>query len=497
MGWAEDPRGKCIFWLNGMAGTGKSAISRTVAQSFADKGDLSASFFFKRGEPDRGNAALLFTTIAAQLVTKDPALAIYMRAAIDADPAIFGKALRDQFGKLILEPLESLRSGPDRKRIVLVVDALDECERDDDIRVIIHLLSQAETMSLVRVRAFVTSRPELPIRLGFNDIKGKYQDLVLHEIPKPTIEHDIAAYLEDELANIRDKYNNSVVKERQLAFDWPGQTTMRVLVDMAVPLFIFAATICRFIRDRRCGGPERQLAKILMYRIRSQQSKLDATYLPVLEQLLIGHTDSEKQDLVDDFRKVVGTIVLLAEPLSTSSLSRLIGVPRTVVDDKLDLLHSVLSVPDCAESPVRMFHLSFRDFLVDPDKCGANPFWVDERVTHERIATRCIDLLFRSGHLKKDICNLKNPGTARAEVKPAVIDRCLPTDVRYACLYWVYHVEQSDACITNRHQAYLFLKRHFLHWLEALSLLGKISESISMIRSLQTLISVGHTQANT
>jgi hypothetical protein len=54
--WAEDPKGKCIFWLCGMAGTGKSTISRTVAQSFHDKDQLGASFFFKRGEGDRGRA---------------------------------------------------------------------------------------------------------------------------------------------------------------------------------------------------------------------------------------------------------------------------------------------------------------------------------------------------------------------------------------------------------------------------------------------------------
>ena len=48
--WADDQQGHCIFWLNGMAGTGKSTISRTVAQSFADNGDLGVSFFIKRGE---------------------------------------------------------------------------------------------------------------------------------------------------------------------------------------------------------------------------------------------------------------------------------------------------------------------------------------------------------------------------------------------------------------------------------------------------------------
>ena len=66
--WAQDPQGKCIFWLNGMAGTGKSTISRTVAQSFAEDSQLGASFFFKRGEGERGNASRFFTTITLHLV---------------------------------------------------------------------------------------------------------------------------------------------------------------------------------------------------------------------------------------------------------------------------------------------------------------------------------------------------------------------------------------------------------------------------------------------
>lgn len=44
--WATSPQEKCIFWLNGMAGTGKSTISRTVAKSFSQTKSLGASFFF-------------------------------------------------------------------------------------------------------------------------------------------------------------------------------------------------------------------------------------------------------------------------------------------------------------------------------------------------------------------------------------------------------------------------------------------------------------------
>jgi len=91
-----------------MVGTGKSTISRTVAESFAENGLLGASFFFKRGEGDRGNAARVFPTIASQLVCKIPTLAPYVRNAIDADPAIPTKALADQFEELVHQPLSCI-----------------------------------------------------------------------------------------------------------------------------------------------------------------------------------------------------------------------------------------------------------------------------------------------------------------------------------------------------------------------------------------------------
>ena len=494
--WARNPKGKGIFWLNGMAGTGKSTISRTVAQSFANQGLLGASFFFKRGERDRSNAALLFTTIAAQLVLKEPGLTSHIRAAIEADPSVTRKALKEQFEKLILKPLENLRDRlDDTKTIVLVIDALDECERDNDIRVIVSLLSQAKSLSSIRLRAFLTSRPELPVRLGFNTIKGRYQDLVLHEIPNPIIEHDIAAYLHFELASIRNEHND-LFPNRRLPPDWPGSQTVRDLAKMAVPLFIFAATVCRFIRDPAWCDPGDRLAKVLEYQSGTQQSeidKLDATYLPVLDRLLVG-SEASKRSLLSEFRMVVGPIVLLAEPLPIRSLARLLGVEEKVIIRRLEPLHSVLSVPASPTSPVRMFHLSFHDFLVDHNKQGTNPFWIDRGATNDKIATRCLELL--SDHLKKDICDLRIPGTARADIESSVIDSHLPSYVRYACLYWVHHLQQSNTRIGDGHQVHTFFERHFLHWLEALSLLGKISDSVRMIKNLQGLVSVRRTRAD-
>ncbi|KAF3119539.1 hypothetical protein TWF703_003293 [Orbilia oligospora] len=106
--WAEDPKGECIFWLSGQAGTGKSTISRTVADIFNNCKRLGASFFFKGGENKRDNASLLFTTISVQLSRRLPGLAPYIKRAIQGDRDIIRKSFQKQFKYLVLQPLQEL-----------------------------------------------------------------------------------------------------------------------------------------------------------------------------------------------------------------------------------------------------------------------------------------------------------------------------------------------------------------------------------------------------
>ena len=128
-----------------MAGTGKSTISRTVAHKLDDKGLLGASFFFKRGEGDRSKAARLFTTIARQFVYKLPLVAQHILDAIKTNHAIAEKTMKEQFEKLIIQPLGKVGSDAQNPlRIVVVIDALDECDREEDIRALIGLLLQAK-----------------------------------------------------------------------------------------------------------------------------------------------------------------------------------------------------------------------------------------------------------------------------------------------------------------------------------------------------------------
>lgn len=200
-----------------------------------------------------------------------------------------------------------------------MIDALDECEREEDIQVILQLLPRVQESSSVCLRIFVTSRPELPIRLGFKQIANNHQDLILHEIPKPVIEHDISLFLKDRFARIK--------QERSLSPDWPGDDNIQALVTMAIPLFIFAATLCRFVGDMK-WNPEKRLAIILKDQAVSQASKMDRTYLPILNQLLTGQDENESEQLVQEFREIVGVIIILASSLSVVALAQLLDIPK-------------------------------------------------------------------------------------------------------------------------------------------------------------------------
>ncbi|KAJ5698402.1 hypothetical protein N7462_000407 [Penicillium macrosclerotiorum] len=465
--WATSPQGKCIFWLKGMAVTGKSTVSRTVAKLFKERGLLGASFFFKRAKENRGNASKFFSTIARQLAISIPEMIPALQKIVRDDTGITAKSITAQLDKLILQPIQSLvNSGRPIQTQVIVIDALDECEGDSEIRHILELLPQLQKLNTVRLRVFLASRPELSIRLGFSKIlNDNYQDLVLHDIPLPAIEHDISLFLHHRLSEIRT--------ERKLPIGWPGDINLQKLVALSVPYFIFASTICRLFEDPDCH-PDDSLAEILAYQY--ERSLFDRMYLPVLSRLL-KKDEKQKKELV----QVVGAILVLRSPLSVVSLSRLLNLPERLIVLRLNLLHSVLSVPNDINMPVQLFHQSFRDFLLDPDTRQKTPFWVDEKETNYSLTINC---LLICQELRKNSCVLPSYGTRRAEIDNLTIDNYFSSELKYASRYWAIHLMQCIDISDAMHKAFLFLKKHFLHWVEAMSILGLVSEVLVTLNLL-------------
>jgi hypothetical protein len=459
MDWAETSD-KCIFWLNGSAGTGKSTISRTVAELFKGKGQLGASFFFKRDEANRSNARRFISTITKQLMASNRQLAPGIAKAIQDDADLSTKALSQQFEKLLLQPLSE--GEQQETTSVIVIDALDEC-KEDDVEILLELLPRLQESKSVRLRIFLTSRPELAIRRGFQQNQD-YQGLVLQDAPG--VEDDIRIFFNHEFSQIK--------KRRKVPGDWPGDETVEKLVKMSVPLFIFAATVCRFVGEDY-EVPEDQLDMILQHPHWTSSSQMERIYRPILE-----HRLKNSPALKRDFHAIVGVTILLSDPLSVNGLSGLIGMQERTIAARLDAFHSVLSVPTDSCKPVRILHLSFQEFLVSTKE---EDFHLDEKVTHGVILSHCLRVM-RSG-LKHNVCALSSYAIRRQDIASQLIDQHIPQALQYSCRYWMNHLEQAGTQAWQK-GIFSFLKECFIHWLEAMSLMGLASETVGVISALKS-----------
>lgn len=452
-----------------------------MARRYFEQGRLGASFFFSRGGGDVSHAGKFVASIAVQFADNIPALYQHVYSAIAERSDIVSQSLRDQWHQLVLRPLSKQDGNGCQSSYILVVDALNECDDDNNIRIIIQLLAEARSLEMVRLRIFLTSRPEIPIRYGFCQIPdAEHQDFVLHNISPAIIDHDIHLFLE---------YNLRLIgQERCLDAGWPGKEIITRLVWNASGLFIWAATACRFIREGKRFAAKR-LDTIIhgsSNATTAPEKHLNEIYVTVLKHsIYTDYTDKERGDQYRTLRHTLGSVVVLFSPISAHSLSRLLHVAKEDVDQTLEDLHAILDIPADQNRPLRLHHPSFRDFLLDKDRCGDPNFWVDEKQAHRRLAESCIRLM--SASLKQDICGQNAPSVLVANVESTRVEQCLSPELQYACLYWIQHLQKSGAQLCDNDNIHQFLKVYLLHWLEALSWMRKVSEGIYAINSLESI----------
>ncbi|KAL4963600.1 uncharacterized protein BDV14DRAFT_201791 [Aspergillus stella-maris] len=388
--WVDDPVRPQLFWLNGMAGTGKSTISRTLARYFRDRGILGGDFFFKKGEDNRDSPKKLVPTLVDRLKDVFPVLRDDIQTVIEEHPMIFEDSLKSQFDLLFMRPLQKL---PARQRpsLVFILDAIDECRDSRDIEKLLGAISDIRAMEEWDLRFFITGRPEPAVREGFDELEvNQYQEVRLDQFEGT--ERDIAAFLGHALSKIRERERKK--RKPSIPDDWPGERIIRQLTKMADPLFIAASTICRFIGDR-AFSPVIQLDKIVKHR--DPYNTLANIYQTILDQMIFDKTAKDRAEILQDFQRIVGSIVLLYDPLSVTSLAMLLDVEEDLVDRRLELLRSVLAVPDEIDAPIRTLHLSFRDYLIDPKGSEESPFNINTVARNHDLVNQCIRIMSDNG----------------------------------------------------------------------------------------------------
>jgi hypothetical protein len=492
--WATEPDGPPLFWLKGSAGTGKSTIARTVSKFLHSQALLGASFFFSRdGGETLSRARLFFTTVANQLAQAGPAeLRRHIRKAAEDHKDVLEKGRVFQWTNLILNPLKLVKNGGRNITRVMVVDALDECEDENDVRALIPLLSRVIEAKNIHVRLLVVSRPDPPIRDGFATMD---QDLVrslsLDEQNPKTVDDDIRLYLVDRFQTIQ-------VRQGITQLIWPELRSVSRLVRLSAGLFIYAATACDFVQDDIDRNAQASLQWFLeeMERVErhpsvlledndestEHTSNLDRMYTRILQNALReGKDEKQKNRLAAYLRSLLGALVSLQEPLAAVPLERLREIKDEDVRWRLNRLHSVIWVPKNEESPLRLSHIAFRDFLLNPRRCVDNRFVVAPHLENGRLFENCLRVL--ETHLRQDLCDVKHPAASPGKLEALKLDEAFPKWLKYACKYWISHLILDDQSRMIG-QAHSFLQRHLLHWLEAMGWIGQTQSSAQRIATL-------------
>jgi hypothetical protein len=467
-----------VFWLAGLAGTGKSTIMKTLCQRI-DNDDrfLLASFFASRNSPERRDPYAILHTFAYELAITSELLCPHVLSSLRAPQDIMQERMREQVKQLLSEPI--IKAELHGRTIVLVIDALDECEKIEGVEGgrLIEFLAQA--LQHHPVKLLVASRQEHALEKMFRSLP--HISLHLNQVRSGAVQADVWRILNEGFANIRHKHTLALQADQ-----WPTLIQMDRLVDLTGEFFIYAATVLKFVGDSNFS-PEQRLHQILQRGlvISSHFSPINDLYKGILELVTADDTGRADAELCQRVGILLRTVVLLEEPVSINALAHLMGPSGDIkmVQKGVQKLASVLVLSRPSESErlyetVSIFHPSFRDFLLDTERCSHKQFLVTPAVHQHDLLYRCLQLL--NENLCYDICGIKNPGLENSEIQdlPKRLAQSVPEAVRYACRFWAVHLVAGGSLLGPVSAALReFCREHLLHWLEILSLLGDLSSA--------------------
>ncbi|CUA78446.1 Ribosome assembly protein 4 [Rhizoctonia solani] len=395
--WARDPSAEPVYWINGMAGTGKTTIAYTLCDELDKTHELAASFFCTRLLPKCRDIRLIVPSIAYQLTRFSYPFRHALSKVVESNQMAHTRDLKRQFQTLITGPLETARHTLP-PGIVVVIDALDECEDRDSIEKLLELLITSTTDSPIRF--LISSRPEPEIyRRMMQQVGGKSDaKLVLHELDPFDVQQDLDTYLRQELRDL------------PLTTDqWDG------LLQRCGTLFIYASTACRFIKsgDEMMSFEESMdMVLGLSTGTAGAEKELDKLYTAILESAfnrpLISDENKKRMKMVLD------TIICAQEPMSTEALAILLELKNA--EHAKTLLRPLLSVVNVTEDTglATTLHASFPDFMLSAYRSAG--FYCAATQHHIILALACLKRI-RSNPVQFNICGIESSYSREQEIE--------------------------------------------------------------------------------
>ncbi|KAL5640024.1 hypothetical protein ACGC1H_007357 [Rhizoctonia solani] len=473
-----------VFWMNGMAGTGKTTIAYSLCEwleSYTSNNRLGASFFCSRTSSLCRSFDKVIPTIAYQLGNFSSVYKYALWKALHDDPDAATREVRTQFDKLIVRPMESIVDAKLNGAIV-VIDALDECENTYGAEAILDLLlTHAKHLP---IKFFITSRPEPAIR---EKIMSSHRSLSsvfhLHNIDTSIVQGDIQKYLTEALKNVSPS---------------PTDDQIFQLAKQSGKLFIYASTLVRYINPRSTRAPSKsRLQRILGMSTQHTQAgngqldslyrELDQLYSTVLEIAFAEDLEDVERTIIHD---ILETVVCAKEPMSIETLAELLGYVNEEVSYWLSCLHSVLHVPE-GGGLISTLHASFPEYLLNPSRAG-QMYCCNESQRNGKLTRNCFDIMKLK--LRFNICNLGSSFIADSDVPDLQVHvkHSISSALSYACRFWGDHLRVVHLPISNDFHDMLcdFLSVRFLFWVEVMNLSKYIGVAITTLHRTRLWLQV-------
>ncbi|TFK33306.1 hypothetical protein BDQ12DRAFT_585468, partial [Crucibulum laeve] len=450
--WATDSSSPHVFWLNGMAGTGKTTVTETFCSILHRKEILGASFFCSRHK-GRVNLRQIFPSLARVLAHKYPSFEKALTKNLEQEIDPVGMNLQEQYQTLIFQPAQVAFKGCSQS-IILSVDALDECEETKEETTENFLKAIMDNIPSAPLKFFLTGRPEMALRDSIRSASNS-QILRLHDIADHIVEADIKLYLDKKLHNIK--------RLREIYTPWPP-LELTMVVKRAGKLFIYASTAYKYISYKQ-ADPCQRLQELANSTQTLAVKDVDDLYTIILNNAFKDLTKKEQQQI----QSCLSAIICARTPMSAAVCSNLLNITPYDVMRALISLHAVLQVPenDNETERITLYHASFFDFVTSKDKSGEKPWFIDLTKGHSLLAEKCLSMLNKELHF-----NIAGATTSYQSNDEQDLKISAPLD--YVCTTWGDHLLLSadgNRPLPNSliQMTEGFLEKRFLYWLEILS----------------------------